>query len=182
MNSYIENIINTFQTHNIFFFAIIVFLFQLISIFFKPYSIDIYGPASVMTIYAFINTPLSIYELIMSGIVATSVSYFIYILLTSLSKKLNVLLLNILTFISVLTTMVLLNCLSMSAIAYTLMSFVRIPQNKFNYLSSYIISTIIILLLCILLLFITKNINKHIIKSKNVNTTTLQQLEQNINI
>lgn len=179
MNSYIQNISNTFQTHNVFFFVTIVFFFQLVSTFLKPYSIDIYGTSSIMSIYTFINTPLSIYELIMGGIVATSVSYFVYILLTSLTKKINILVLHILTFTSVLITMVLLNCLSMTAIAYTLMSSECISQNKFNYLSSYIISTIIILLLCILLLFTIKTFNTYIMKM-NVNYYNYKQLEKNI--
>jgi hypothetical protein len=141
MNTYIQNINNTFQTNHVFFFAIVIFLLQLTSIFFKPYSINIDGPSSIMTAYVFINTPLSIYQLIMSCLLSTSISYFIYKLYIG---KLNNILYNILTFISVLTTMILLNCLSMPALAYSLLSYVNIPKNKFNYLSSYIISTVII--------------------------------------
>jgi hypothetical protein len=170
---------NNFKTYHLLFFATIVFLFQIISNLFKTDAINLYGPASIMTIYAFINSPLTVYQMIMGGIVSTFVSYFIYKIFITISAKINVLLFNLVTFISVLSFMVLFNCVSMAALAYTLMAHVSIQNNKFNYLSSYIISTIVILILCVVLLFINKTFNKYIIKTKN-DSTYLQQLEQNL--
>jgi len=177
----IQGLMDNFKTYHLLFFTTIVFLFQIISNLFKPYFITLYGPASIMTIYAFINSPLSVYQMIMGGIVSTFVSYFIYKIFITISEKINVLLFNLVTFISVLTFMALFNCVSMAAIAHTLMANVSIKNNKINYLSSYIISTIIILILCVVLLFINKTINKYIIKPKN-DITYLQQLKKNLTI
>ena len=175
----IQGLMNNFKTYHLLFFATVVFLFQIISNFFKPESINLYGPASIMTMYSFINSSLSVYQMIMGGIVSTFVSYFIYKIFITISVKINVLLFNLVTFISVLLFMVLFNCVSMAALAYTLMAHVSIKNNKVNYLSSYIISTIVILILCVVLLFINKTINKYIIKTKN-DSTYLQQLEKNL--
>ena len=53
---YIKDILEIIKSYNLFFLAIIVLLFQIISFFLKPYSIDIVNPASFLTIYVFINT------------------------------------------------------------------------------------------------------------------------------
>jgi len=177
--TYIQNILSTIKTHNLLFLAITVFIFQLIAVFLKPYSINIYGPSAFLTIYSFLNTSFSIYQLIIGGILATSMSYFLYKAFIMISPKQNATLLNVVTFVTILTTMILFNCVSMPAVAYTLMSHVSIPQNTFSYLSSYIVSTIVILILCTLLLFIAKNTNNYIFQK---DISNLQQLEKNMTI
>jgi hypothetical protein len=67
----------------------------------------------------------------------------------------------------------------MAALAYTLMSYVSIPQNTISYLYSYILATIIIVILCSGVLFIIKNIDKNFIDS---DLSNLQQLEKNMKL
>jgi hypothetical protein len=115
----------------------------------------------------------------MAGIVSTSVSYVIYKIFTKITPQINIPLLNVLTVLFVLTGMTIFNCVSMAALAYTLMSYIAIPQNVFSYLCSYILATIIILILCSGVFFIIKSIDKSIINSDMFN---LQQLEKNMKI
>jgi len=176
---YFQNILNTIKSHNLIFFTIVIFLLQIVSNLLKPYSINLYGPASILSLYAFVNSPLSIYQLIMAGIVSTSVSYVIYKIFTKITPQINIPLLNVLTVLFVLTGMTIFNCVSMAALAYTLMSYIAIPQNVFSYLCSYILATIIILILCSGVFFIIKSIDKSIINSDMFN---LQQLEKNMKI
>lgn len=174
---YIKDILEIIKTYNLFFLAIIVFLFQIISFFLKPYSINIYNPATFMTIYVFINTPYSIYQLIMGGIISTFISYFIYKLLFNLDPKMNNTLINIMTFIIVLVSSVIFKCVSVPAIAYTLAAPISIPINTFSYLSSYILSTIIIFIVCSITLYFFKNTIQNLFKYDLFN---LKQLEKNL--
>lgn len=176
--NYFQNVLTTIKTHNLIFFTIIIFLFQFISTLFIPYSINMYGPASIMTIYSFINSPLSVYELIMAGIVSTSVSYVIYKIFTRVAPKINIPLLNVVTVLFVLTGMAIFNCVSMAALAYTLMSYISIPQNTLNYLFSYILSTIVILILSSIVFLFIKKIDKKFIS----NISDLQQFEKNMKL
>lgn len=174
--SYFKNFFDTIKNYNLLFFTIIMIPFQLISISLSPYSIRIYDPATIMALYCFINLPITIYELIMSGIISTIVSYVIYKILIQISPKINVLLFNILTIFFVLTIMSIFNCIFMPALAYTLLSYVNIKQDTFDYLSSYIVATIIIVILCLMGFFIIKNIDKTIVS----NISNLEQFENNI--
>ena len=176
---YFQNILTTIKNHNLIFFTIIIFLLQIISNLLKPYSINLYGPAHILSLYGFINSPLSIYQLIMAGIVSTSVSYVIYKIFTKITPQINIPLLNVVTVLFVLTGMTIFNCVSMAALAYTLMSYVSIPQNTISYLYSYILATIIIVILCSGVLFIIKNIDKNFIDS---DLSNLQQLEKNMKL
>jgi hypothetical protein len=179
IKKYIKNTIEIVKKENILFFTIIVLSLQIISTFLKPYNIDIYQVTSIVTIYNFINLQTTIYNILMSSVISTFISYFIYKWLLSISKKINILLLNVITFISVTTCMLFLNCFSITSLAYISESYISIPTDGINYISSFIISKIIIILLCILLLFTIKTFNKYIIKN-NVNYSNYKQLEKNI--
>jgi hypothetical protein len=172
----IKGILDNIKINNLLFLAIIVVLFQIISILFKPYSINLYQPASLMSIYVFINTPYSMYQLIMGGLVATICSFIIYKIFILITPKINRFIFNLITFLVVVISMTLLNCVSLPAIAYTLMADKSISENQVNFLCSYIISTIIIIILCSSVLFIVKNTNQIIFKSS---VSNLHQLENN---
>lgn len=81
---------------------IIIVCIQLIDSFLKKYSISIYQVAVVMATYSFINLQMSIYNLLMCGIVSTSISFIVYKLFLDYSKEINTLSLNLVTFLSVI--------------------------------------------------------------------------------
>ena len=153
--------------------------------FLKNYSISIYQVAVVMATYSFINLQMSIYNLLMGGIISTCISFIVYKLFVDYSKKINTLSLNLVTFLSVIVFMTIFDCVSMPAVAYTLMSQVKIPINPVGYLSDYIVASLFIIFLSVLLLTVIKSIKNikvlHDLKVLNsVTDNTYKQLEQNI--
>ena len=174
-SEYLSAILSSFVNNNIIFVVVALILLQIIGFYInKIVPINIYQVATVMSIYSFINLPLTAYKLIMGGIVATFISYYVYNLFKYLNISNYILLLNITTIISVITIMVLLNCVSMSGLAYTLMSYVRIPKSKINYLSSYIVGSIVIVILCVFLQKLFNLFNIDILQKKN-NSSQLQK-------
>ena len=157
---YTNDIDSSFISHNLYFFIISVIIFQIIDKYiFKYFPIKIYQVATFMSLYSFINSPLSCYSLLLGGIIATFLSYYIYKLFIYFHLQKKIILLNIITFVSVLITMLLFNCIAMPALAYTLMSYKSIPNSSFNYLSSFIIASIIIIIISFLLLNLLGFIN-----------------------
>lgn len=185
-SSYLQKILGDFKEKHMFFFVIIIVCIQLIDSFLKNYSINIYQVAVVMATYSFINLQMSIYNLLMGGIVSTSISFIVYKLFLDYSKKINTLSLNLVTFLSVIVFMTIFDCVSMPAVAYTLMSQVKIPINPVGYLSDYIVASLFIIFLSFVLLTLMKTIKKNV---KNLNkfkilnsivSNDYKQLEQNI--
>ena len=169
-----------FKRQHMLLFTIVVILLQIINIYLKKYSIDIYQVAVVMAAYSFVNLPMTIYDIMMGGIISAAVSFGVYKLFVKFSKNINVLLLNITTFLAVLFFMIIFNCITMPALAYTLMSQVKIPSNPTGYLFSYIIASIIIIILYFLLLKISMMLpNPNACYFSNNN---LSQLKQNLYI
>jgi len=172
---YLSAILSSFVNNNIIFVVIALILLQIIGFYInKIVPINIYQVATVMSIYAFINLPFTAYQMMMGGIVATFISYYIYNLFKYLNMTNRIVLLNITTIISVISIMVILNCVSMSGLAYTLMSYVSIPKSKTNYLSSYIVGSLVIVILCALLQNIFKLLNINILQKTN-NSSQLQK-------
>jgi hypothetical protein len=172
---YLSAILSSFVNNNIIFVVIALILLQVIGFYInKIVPINIYQVATVMSIYAFINLPFTAYQMMMGGIVATFISYYVYNLFKYLNITNRIVLLNITTIISVISIMVLLNCVSMSGLAYTLMSYVSIPKSKINYLSSYIVGSIVIVILCALLQKIFNILNINILQKTN-NSSQLQK-------
>ena len=184
-STYLQKILGDFKKQHVIFFAIVIICIQLIDTFLKKKSVNVYQVAVVMATYSFINLNMSIYNLLMGGIVSTSVSFIIYKLFVNFSKNINTLALNLVTFLSVIFFMTIFDCVSMPAVAYTLMSPVKIPSSPFSYLSSYIVASFLIILLSILLLTVIKSIKNikvlHDLKVLNsVTDNTYKQLEENI--
>jgi len=182
MNNYFSEYSNavtqSFITNNIIFVIISLICLQIIGYWInKEFPINIYQVATVMSIFAFINLPFTAYTMIMGGIVATVISYLIYVLFQTFNMTSNILILNIFTLIGVITVMVILNCISLTAVAYTIMSYVSIPKSKVNYLLSYIVGTFIIVILCAILNRIFKTLN---IKLLNKLDGNLSQLDKNL--
>ena len=174
-SEYLSAILSSFVNNNIIFVVIALILLQIIGYYInKIVPINIYQVATVMSIYAFINLPFTAYQMMMGGIVATFISYYVYDLFKYLNITNRIVLLNITTIISVISIMVLLNCVSMSGLAYTLMSYVSIPKSKTNYLSSYIVGSIVIVILCALLQKIFNILNINILQKTN-NSSQLQK-------
>lgn len=82
--------------------------------------------------------------------------------------------------------MTIFDCVSMPAVAYTLMSQVKIQINPVGYLSDYIVASLFIIFLSFVLLTLMKTIKKNV---KNLNkfkilnsivSNDYKQLEQNI--
>lgn len=174
---YLNAVLDTFYENNLGLFIIAIVIFQLIDLVIgNKYDINIYQVATFLSLYSFINLQMSVYTLIMGGIVATLISYIIYIQLTFVFKKTSIIFLNVVTFISVITVMILLNCLSIPAIAYTLMSYKSIPLSNINYLLSYILGTVIIYFLCLILYFVGTYIHTHYINDNHPYTILKQNL------
>jgi hypothetical protein len=177
-NEYFKAVLESFITNNIIFVVISLIFLQIIGYWINKFiPINIYQVATVMSIFAFINLPFTAYTMIMGGIVATIVSYLIYNLFQAFKITNRILVLNIVTLICVITAMVILNCISLTAVAYTIMSYVSIPKSKINYLFSYIVGTIIIVILCAILNIIFKKLNIPILNKLDNN---LSQLDTNL--
>jgi len=180
---FFQTFLSTIKTNHLFFFTVILILFQIVSIALKPYSIDIYSPVTIMTLYSFINEAFTIYQLILASIISTLIP-FIICKLFKISLKLNVLILHIILIFSVLTTMSIFKCVFIPALAHSLTSYKMLPQSSFSFLFSYISATFIIILLCMGVFYIMSNLAKDDKNIKDIfsKITNLQQLEKNIKL
>jgi len=177
LESYFDTIINLFKQQHIIFFIIIVISLQLLDyLFFIRLNVRLFSPASIISVYCFINLQNSVYQVIMGSIVGTFIPYLVYEFFITTFKKIIIVPFNLVTFISAITCMILLNCVFIPALAYSLLSYEIIPKSTFLYLSSLISSSIVIVILCNLLLNIIKKINKN---SPGI-ITFYQQLETNL--
>jgi len=180
IEDYLNAIKTSFVSHNLYFFITAVIIFQIIDLLLSKYfPIKIYQVATFMSLFSFINSPFSAYELMMGGIVASFVSLFIYKLFVFLRKEKKIFLLNIFTFIAVLSSMVLFNCVAMPALAYTLMSYKSIPTTPFNYIYSFIVASIIIIIISFLLIRILTYVNSNILNIPQYNIH-FNQIKENI--
>ena len=131
----IQNII--FEKHHILLFVTTIwFLLYLSEIsFLKNHYIFAYQVAGFSAAYQYINTNITIYNLLGSAFIASFVAYFIY---QSLNKYISTILLNaiITLFVVVLTDYA--NCFTISALIYALIAVKEIPRIKIGYLFSYV--------------------------------------------
>lgn len=175
--SYPEKLINLFKQEHLIFFIIIVISLQLLDyLFFNRLNIKLFSPASIISVYCFINLQNSVYQVIMGSVVGTIIPYLVYEFFINTFKKIITVPFNLLTFISAITCMILLNCIFIPALAYSLLSYEMIPKSTFSYLSSLVSSSIVIVILSSLFLNIAKKINKN---SPSI-TRFYQQLETNL--
>jgi len=180
IENYINVIKNSFVSHHLYFFIIAVIIFQILDLYVsKYYPIKIYQVATFMSLFSFINSPFSSYELIMGGIVASFVSFFIYKIFVYYNSQRKVFILNIITFIGVLISMIMCNCVAMPALAYTLMSYKTIPNAPITYLYSFIIAGFFIIIISFLLVNVLSFINMNIINIGDYNVN-FQQVKENL--
>lgn len=179
----LETFLSVIKKNHLFFFTIVLILFEVVAEVLKPYSIDIYSPVTIMTLYSFINEAISIYQIIMASVISTLLP-FIICKLFKITLKLNVVVLHIILIFSVLTSMSILKCVFIPALAHSLTSYRMIPQNTFSFLYSYISATFIIIILCMGVFFIFKHLAKDDVAVKDLfsKITNLQQLEKNISL
>lgn len=175
--------LSVIKKNRLFFFIIVLILFEVISLTLKPYSINIYSPVSIMTLYSFINGTISIYQIIMASIVSTLVP-FIICRVFKIVLKLNEIVLHIILIFSVLTCMSVLKCVFIPALAYSLTAYKMLPQSKITFLYSYIFATFIIVILCTGVFYILKYLAKTDLAAKYLlsKITNLEQLEKNIKL
>uniref|UniRef100_A0A6C0HRN0 Uncharacterized protein n=1 Tax=viral metagenome TaxID=1070528 RepID=A0A6C0HRN0_9ZZZZ len=179
MDSY-QTFLSTIKNNHLFFFTVVLILLELISDLLKPYSIDIYSPITILTLYFFINESISIFQLILASFISTIVPYVVCRLFKVNSKS-NVLILHIGLIFSVLTLMTMFNCVFIPGVAHALTSYKMLPQNSFSFLCSYISAVLVIILLCMGLFFIFTHLSKADKKILS-QITNLQQLEKNIKL
>ena len=149
LTNYLLVIEDTFKSKNIIFFIISVIIFQIIDLYiFKLYKVQIYQIATFLSLYIFINYPLTVYKLLFSAVLATVVSYYIYQIFVYFNKTKNIITLNTLTFIITINFMILFDCFCIPALAYTMVANILIPKSKFAYLTSYIAGCIVIVIIC----------------------------------
>jgi H+/Cl- antiporter ClcA len=180
VENYITEIKNTFVSHHIFFFLIAALVFQFVDFYVEKYfPIKIYQVATIMSLYSFITTSYSSYDLIVGSIVATFISYFIYNIFVYYKIQKRIYLFNIVTLITVLACMIVGNCLSLPSLAYTLMSYKSIPANKINYLTSLIVASVIIVIISFILLNLISIVNTNILHKEQYNAH-FSQVKENI--
>jgi len=179
----LETFLSVVKKNHLFFFTIVLIIFQVISIIIKPYSIYIYSPITIITLYCFINQPLSIYKLIMASIISTLIP-FIICNLFKIVLKLNEVVTHTIFIFSILTTMTVLKCVFIPALAHSLTAYKMLPKKSHIFLYSYITSSLIIIMLCITVFYIFKYIGKSDIVAKELfeKVTNLKQLEKNIKL
>lgn len=160
IDKYVNDIKTSFVSHNLYFFIVAVIIFQMIDFYIvKHFPLKVYQVATFMSLYLFITMPFSAYDLLMSGILASFISYYVYKVFVYLKSQKRIYLLNIVTFISVLLGMIVGNCVSMPALAYTLMTYKSIPASAFSYLYSYIGGSVIIILISFIILHVLYKVN-----------------------
>lgn len=127
---------------NLISFFIIVLILQYISLYFKKISsIIIFQPVIVTAIYTYINTELKegIYIFLMSGLIASTIPYVLWVLL---NKKINHIWLNTTSALLCTLIMDLMGCFSTSAIGYAFSSTLLIPEIGQGFLFSYLLASI----------------------------------------
>lgn len=126
-----------FEKHHILLFVVTIwFLLYLSEIsFLKSHFIFAYQVAAFSVAYQYMNTNMTIYNLLGSAFIASFIAYFIY---QSLHKFVSIVWLNALItlFVVVLTDYA--NCFTISALIYALIAVKEIPRIKIGYLFSYI--------------------------------------------
>jgi len=177
-----ETFLSVIKKNHLFFFTIVLIIFQIIAIIIKPYSIQIYSPVTIMTLYSFINHSISIYQLILSSIISTVIP-FIICNLFKVSLKLNAVILHTILIFFVLTTMTIFKCIFIPALAYSLTAYKMLPQQTNTFLYSYIVATIIIIIICPMFFYIFKQLAKTMsAKELFDRVSNLEQLEKNIKL
>lgn len=180
IENYINEIKNTFVSHHLYFFIVAIIIFQILDRYVvNHYPIKIYQVATFLSFYLFVNTPYSSYTLIMGGIIASFLSYYIYKIFVYFNMSKKIFILNIVTFTSILSCMIICNCVAMPALAYTLMSYKTIPSSPTSYLYSFIIATIFIIIISFLLVNILSFINTNILNIEQYNVN-FKQIKENL--
>ena len=127
---------------NLISFFIIVLILQYISLYFKKISsVILFQPVIVTAIYTYINTELKegIYIFLMSGLIASTIPYVLWVLL---NKKINHIWLNTTSALLCTLIMDLMGCFSTSAIGYAFSSTLLIPEIGQGFLFSYLLASI----------------------------------------
>ena len=175
----LQTFLSVIKQNHLFFFTIVLVMFQIIAIQFKP--LEIYSPVAIITLYSFINQSISIYQLILASIISTFLPFIICNLFKSL--KLNVLIFHLILFFSVLTTMTVFHCIFIPALAHSLTAHKMLQQNTFTFLYSYIAATFIIIILCTTFFYLFQYVEKNTMANELFSKiTNLQQLEKNIKL
>ena len=132
-----------FEKHHILLFVVTIwFLLYLSEIsFLKSHFIFAYQVAGFSAAYQYMNTNMTIYNLLGSAFIASFITYFIYQLL---HKYVSTIWLNavVTLFVVVLTDYA--NCFTISALIYALIAVKEIPRIKIGYLFSYIFACLAI--------------------------------------
>jgi hypothetical protein len=128
----------------LFMFIIWVLLFlSTFKFFFKDFNIDFYNYPALGSIYSYINTNLTIYDLLISGIVSSTLSYITYITLYNyLSNKFLIIIIPIISLIGMYYT----NTFNSGAFIYSCLAIEYIPIYKYGYLYSYFLCCIVIII------------------------------------
>ena len=132
-----------FEKHHILLFVVTIwFLLYLSEIsFLKSHFIFAYQVAAFSAAYQYMNTNITIYNLLGSAFIASFIAYFIY---QSFHKYVSIVWLNALItlFVVVLTDYA--KCFTISGLIYALIAVKEIPRIKIGYLFSYIFACVAI--------------------------------------
>lgn len=141
-----EVIFNAVYKHHLILFIILslVILYMSGWSIFTENSIQIYQMSLLTDIYNYINYPITVYEFLMSGVIASVVSYGLYRLL---SKRVNKIVMNIVISFFVLLFMILFECILIGPLVYALDAVELIPKLKTGFLYSFVIGCVIVVLL-----------------------------------
>jgi len=126
-----------FEKYHVLLFVLTIWFLLYLSefSFLKSHYIFAYQVAGFSAAYNYMNSNITIYNLLCSAFIASFVAYFIY---QSLYKYVSTLWLNafITIFVVILTDYA--NCFNISALIYALIAVKEIPRIKIGYLFSYI--------------------------------------------
>jgi hypothetical protein len=133
-----------FEKHHILLFIITIWLLLYLSqfSFFLNRSINIYQVAAFSAAYNYMNTNLTVYNLLMSAFLSSFISYFIYQLLY---KHIYTLILNAIITLFVILFTDLTNCFNISSLIYAMICIKEIPRMKTGYLFSYFLACLAII-------------------------------------
>jgi hypothetical protein len=138
----IKNII--FEKHHIVLFVVIICILLFLSefSFLKKHSIYAYQVVAFPTAYQYINTNMTVYNILGSSFIASFTAYFIYQLLY---RYFSVLFINITIIFLVIIFTDLANCFNISSLIYAMVAVKEIPRIKKGYLFSYFFACLIII-------------------------------------
>jgi len=139
-----------FEKHHILLFILTIWTLLYLSqfSFLTKYSINIYQVAAFSMAYQYINTNITVYQILGSSFIASFTSYFIYLFL---HKYTRVIVLNaIITFCVIILTDFA-NCFTISSLIYAMIAVKEIPQLKSGYLFSFFLACLAIV--CFYFLF-----------------------------